>query len=90
MTVEPLLRLGINFPKHVEIVLRIDRSVLGREVPNMAKRSENLVPAAEISVDRLGLGRGFDNDYVHEIPLLFVVFEGFSSLALASFAGEHG
>ena len=88
--VQSLLRLGIDFPKHVEIVLGIDRSVLGRQVANMAERSENLVAAAEISVDRLRLGREFDNDYVHEIPLVFVVFERSSSLVLASIAGEHG
>ena len=40
----------------------------------MAERSENLVAAAEIGIDRLGLGGGFDNDYVHAIPRLFVIF----------------
>ncbi len=88
--VETLLRLRIDFPKHVEIVLGIDRPILGREVPHMAERSKNLIAAAEISVDRLGLGGEFDDDYVHEIPLLFVVFNRFSNQALASVAGEHG
>jgi hypothetical protein len=44
----------------------------------MAERSKNLVAAAEISIDRLGLGGGFDNDYVHVIPRLFVIFVQFS------------
>ena len=88
--VQTLLRLGIDFPKHVEIVLGIDRSVLGRKVPHMPERSKNLIATAEISVDRLGLGGGFDDDYVHEIPLLFVVFNRFSSRALATVAREHG
>ena len=72
--VESLLRLGIDFPEHVKIGLGIDRSVLGRKVAHMAERSENLVAAAEIRIDRLGLGGGFDNDYVHVIPRLFVIF----------------
>ena len=88
--VQALLGLRIDFPKHVEIVLGIDRSVLGREVPHMAERSKNLIATAEISVDRLRLGGGFDNDYLHEIPLLFVVCERFSSRALASIARNMG
>jgi hypothetical protein len=57
----------------MEIGLGIDRSVLGGKVPDMAERSQNLVAAAEISMDRLGLGGGFDNDYVHVKPQLFVI-----------------
>jgi len=88
--VQPLLRLGIDFPKHMKIGLGIDRSILGRKVPHMAERSENLVAAAEISVDRLGLGGGFDNDYVHVIPRFFVYLCNSKEPAPSLVAGKMG
>ena len=69
--VEALLRLGVDLPDHVEIVVRIDRAVLGRQVADMAERGQHLVAGPEIFVDRLGLGGRLDNDDVHEIPLIF-------------------
>ena len=63
--VEPLGRLVVDLPDHAEIVVRIDRAVLGRQVADMAERGQNLVARAQIFVDRLGLGRQFDNDNFH-------------------------
>ena len=57
--VQPLLGLVVDLPEHAEIVVGIDRAVLGRQVADMAERGQNLVAGAEILVDRLGLGRRF-------------------------------
>src|SRR5262245_43413988 len=67
--VQPLLRLVVDFPKHAEVVLGIDRAVLGREVPHVTERGQDLVAGAKVFVDRLGLGRGLDNDDIHEAPI---------------------
>jgi hypothetical protein len=67
--VEPLLRLVVDLPKHVEVVLGVDRAVLGREVPHVAERGQDLVAGAKVLVDRLGLGRGLNNDDIHEAPM---------------------
>ena len=67
--VEPLLRLGVDLPEHLEIIVRIDRAVLGRQVADMAKRGQNLVAGAQVFVDRLRLGRRLNNDNFHENPM---------------------
>ena len=41
--VEPSGRFGVDLPDHLEIGLGIDRSILGREVPDMAEGGQNLV-----------------------------------------------
>src|SRR5262249_23899178 len=56
---------------HLEIGLGIDRSVLGREVADMAERRQDLVGGPQIFVDRLGLGRRFHNDDIHVIPMAY-------------------
>ena len=61
--------LGVDFPFHREIGVGIDRTVLGRQVADMAEGGENLIVSAEIFVDRLGLGRRFDDDDIHEIAV---------------------
>ena len=58
-------RLGIDVPDHREIVVGIDRAVLGREVANVAVGGVDLVSLAQILVDRLGLGGRLDDDDVH-------------------------
>ena len=63
--VQPLLGLVVDLPQHLEIVVRIDRAILGRKVADMAERSQNLVSGAQILVDRLGLGRRFNDDNFH-------------------------
>ena len=61
-----LLRLvGIILPLHREPVIGIDRSVAGRQVANMAIARQHPVSGAEIFLDGLGLGRGFDDDELH-------------------------
>ena len=50
---------------------RVDRAVLGRQVADMAEGGQDLVVLAEVLVDRLGLGRRFDDDdSVHERGVL--------------------
>ena len=60
------LAVGGDFPFHVEIGVGVDRSVLWRQVPDVAVRGENGVIVAQIFVDRFGLGWGFDNDDGHK------------------------
>jgi hypothetical protein len=67
--VEALLGLVIDLPEHAEILLRIDRAVLGREVPHMAEGGQYLVAGAKVFVDGLGLGRGLNNHDIHAIPM---------------------
>ena len=69
--VEPAGRLGIDLPDHLEIGVRIDRSVLGREVADMAERGQNLVGGAQIFVDRLGFRRRLHDDDIHVIPMAY-------------------
>ena len=57
-----LASLGVDLPLHLKIVLDVHRAVLGGQVAHMAERGENLVIPAKIFVDRLGLGRRFDDD----------------------------
>ena len=35
--IEPLVRPGVDLPKHVEIVVGIDGAILGGQVPDVAK-----------------------------------------------------
>ncbi len=50
---------GIDFPGHGEVVVRLHRAVLGRQVADMAEAGQHLIAGAQILVDGLGLGRGF-------------------------------
>ncbi len=63
--VEALLRLGIDLPEHAEIVVGIDRAILGRQVAHMPERGQNLVAAAEILIDRFRLGGRFHEYQIH-------------------------
>src|SRR5262249_8929510 len=63
---EPLLRLGIDLPDHMEVGVRIDRPVLGRQVADMAEGRQDLIAGPEVLVDRFRLGGRLDNDNVHE------------------------
>ena len=58
-----------NFPLHLEIGICVDRSILWRQVTNMAVRGENGVVGSQILVDCLGFSRGFDNNNWHDISL---------------------
>jgi len=63
---QPLGGLGVDLPDHLEVVLRIDRAVLGRQVAHMAKGSQDLVAGAEVFIDGLRLGGRLNNDNFHE------------------------
>src|SRR5262249_21712041 len=81
--VEPARRLGVDLPDHPKIMFWIDRSVLGREVADMAKRGQNLIGRAQILVDRLGFRRRLHNDDIHVIPVIYGKFLGrFSGIRL--------
>ena len=69
--VEPAGRLGVDLPDHLEILFRIDRSILGWEVPDMAKGGQNLVGRAQIFVDRLGFRRRLHDDDIHVFPVTY-------------------
>ena len=66
--VHPLLGAFVDLPDHLEIGVRIDRAVLGRQIANMAKRGQHLIAGAEILIDGLGLGWRFNDNNIHEIP----------------------
>ncbi len=67
--IEPAGRLGIDLPDHLEVGIGIDRSVLGGEVPDVTERRQHFVGGPQIFVDRLGFGRGLDDDDIHVIPI---------------------
>src|SRR5690606_24215029 len=56
-----LLALRVDLPLHLEAGLGVDRAVLRGQVADMAVGGEHRVAAAQIGVDRLGLGRGLDH-----------------------------
>ena len=68
--VEALGRLGVDLPAHGEVVLGVDRAVLGGEVAHVAERSVDVVVLAEILADRLDLGRQLDDDNLHALKSL--------------------
>ena len=62
---QPLGGLGVDLPAHGEIIVRIDRTVLGGEVADMAERGVDVVAFAQIFIDGFGLGRRFDDHDLH-------------------------
>ena len=62
-----ILRLGpgIDLPDHGEIVVRLHRAVLGGQVADMAEAGQHFIAGAQILIDGLGLGGGFDDEDVH-------------------------
>jgi len=56
----------LDLPLHREVVLGIDRAVLGRQVADMPEGGDHLVVRTEIFVDRLGLGRRLDDEELHD------------------------
>ena len=91
--VDALLRLRVDLPEHLEIIVGVDRTVLGRQVADMAKGRQDLVAGAKILIDRLRLGRQLDNDNFHENPMGYppkpVGFRRNRPLALAGTWGRH-
>ena len=62
---ETLLGSGVDFPAHGEILVRLYRTVFGRQVADVPKTGEHTVIRAEILVQRLGFGRGLDDKNIH-------------------------
>ena len=62
---EALGGLGVDLPAHGEIVVRIDRAVLGRQIAHMAERGVDAVVLAQILVDGLRLGGQLDDHDFH-------------------------
>ena len=67
---EPLGGLGVDLPAHGEIMVRIDRAVLGREVAHVAEGGVDAIVLAEIFVDGLGLCRRLDDHDFHSTSIL--------------------
>src|SRR6202041_2065259 len=89
--VESAGRLGIDLPDHLEIGLRIDRPILGRQVADMTKRGQNLVGRAQIFVDRLSFRRRLDNDDIHVIPMAYGKNKGrFREIRVGRFVSNMG
>jgi hypothetical protein len=62
---EPLGRRTVDLPGHGEVLVGAHRTVLRRQIADVAERGQNLVVLAQIFVDCLGLGRRLDDDDVH-------------------------
>ena len=63
--VDSLLRLGVDFPVHGEVLVGPHRAILGRKVADMTVRGQHGVAGAEILPNGLCLGRGLDDQHVH-------------------------
>ena len=59
--------LGVHIPAHREVFVGAHRSVLRRQVADVAIRGQHLVAGAKVPIDGLGLGRTFDDDDVHAV-----------------------
>ena len=62
---DALAALRVDLPEHPEIVVRVDRAVLCRQIADVAEGGQDLVVAAEIFVDRLRLRGRFDDEHLH-------------------------
>ncbi len=58
-------RLIIGNIGHGEIIIRQDRTILGRQVAHVAVAGQHNVIVAQILIDGFGLGRGFDDHNIH-------------------------
>ena len=57
--------VGVQLPVHREAVVGFDRAVARRQVADMTVTRQHDVVRAKVFVDRLGLGRRFDDDKFH-------------------------
>ena len=62
---EPLIAVGLDQPRHLEIFVWIDRAILGGQIADVSETRKNLEIRAEIFVDGFGLGRGLNDDDAH-------------------------
>ncbi len=61
--------VGCDLPFHREVVVGVDRAVLGGQIPDVAVGGEDRVAGAEVFVDGFRLGGRFDDDNGHESSL---------------------
>jgi hypothetical protein len=59
------LGLRVYVPVHFEVFVGLDRPVFGGEVAHVPERGNDLVAAAKVLVDGLGLGSRFNDYDVH-------------------------
>src|SRR6202034_3108396 len=86
-----LLRLAVDFPDHLEVVVGIDRAVLRGQVAHVTERGQHLVAPAEVFVDGFRFSRRFDDDYVHDLPLVYTDTVGrFTAESSPDVAGKMG
>ena len=57
----------VHVPVHLEVLVGLDRAVLGRQIADMAVRCDHLVVLAQVLVDGLGLGGRLDDQDVHAV-----------------------
>ena len=62
-------RLGVRFPHHLEIIVRIDRAILGGKVADMPVGGQDFIVLAQVLVDRFGLGGRLYDDKFHALSL---------------------
>ena len=63
--VQALGGLGIHIPGHRKVFIRPHRSVLGRQVADMAVAGQNRIVRPQIFVDSFSLGWALNDDKVH-------------------------
>ena len=56
---------GIHVPGHGEIVVRLHRTVLGRQVADMPEAGQHFIVAAQVLVDGFDLAGGLDDQNIH-------------------------
>ena len=81
---QPLGGLGVDLPTHGEVVVRIDRTILGRQIAHMPEGGVDAVVLAEILVDGLRLCGRFDD---HDFHVQVISFRGAQRKAQRSNSG---
>ena len=60
---------GIDLPGHGKVLVGADRTILGRQIADMAERGQDLIARTQIFVDCLGFSRTFNDDDLHGLPV---------------------
>ena len=63
--------VGADLPFHLEILVRVYRPILGRQVADVPVRGQHGEILAQILVDGFGLGRRFDYDNAGHVHLVY-------------------
>ena len=64
---ELLALIGIGLPGHLKAIIRVNRAILGWQIPNMPKAGQHPVTGAQIFLNRLCLGGRFYNNQLHNL-----------------------